>query len=498
MDRNRIIISVVLALAVLSSMATAQDIFYRKIIDSDTTTAVVFIMGGDTVVVYADSAWIATKWWVLSQGYGEVTLAALTDSLNERADDYLNQAQTATFDSTGIASADTTITKLAVVAHLGQLYLSPILGGAGEVTLAALTDSLNDRANDYQPPGAYATTTALAETVQARADDYVPKAGGTFDGGVTISGRVDVNRTVDGDLAMQIYNGHANGYGLNIRSGSGGNYVQRWAQADNTESAVLYGNGGLWIHGWFTLDNGNAAQFVMSSGNSGYVGSSGTDLLFRGGSGGTRWRNNADNANTMTLSDGGNLAVTGTLTTAGATVLTTTDYSKYDTSGTGTAGNTPTLYPNATRDTIKVRKAGRNIVEITADVADNSGNNTYTDATGLSFPVVSGKTYRFYALIFYTSAATATGALFGVNGPTASVVYVKRTSTLTATTLTTTYASAYDSPAAAGATSLAAGNVATLEGFVKPTANGTLIVRFATEVNASAITILAGSTIEWW
>ena len=41
-------------------------------------------------------------------------------------------------------------------------------------------------------------------------------------------------------------------------------------------------------------------------------------------------------------------------------------------------------------------------------------------------------------------------------------------------------------------------NQAWIEGFVKPSANGTMIVRFATEVNTSAIVCKAGSVLEWW
>jgi hypothetical protein len=74
----------------------------------------------------------------------------------------------------------------------------------------------------------------------------------------------------------------------------------------------------------------------------------------------------------------------------------------------------------------------------------------------------------------------------------------KSTYTLTATTLTTNFATAYSIPAASNATSIVAGNIAIIEGTILPSAAGTVVVRFASEVASSAITCKAGSTLEWW
>lgn len=52
---------------------------------------------------------------------------------------------------------------------------------------------------------------------------------------------------------------------------------------------------------------------------------------------------------------------------------------------------------------------------------------------------------------------------------------------------------AYDSPAACNATSVVAQNLAIIEGIIKPSQNGTIIARFASEVSGSAITAKAGS-----
>lgn len=140
-----------------------------------------------------------------------------------------------------------------------------------------------------------------------------------------------------------------------------------------------------------------------------------------------------------------------------------------------------------------------NIVVLASDVVNNNGvANTIADVTGLSFPVVAGETYWFEFVIPYTSAATTTGSRWAINGPAAPTLLNLRSEyTLTATTTTDNHVTAYDTPAAANATSLTAGNVATLWGIIKPSSNGTVIARFASEVAGSAITAKAGAALRW-
>jgi hypothetical protein len=138
-----------------------------------------------------------------------------------------------------------------------------------------------------------------------------------------------------------------------------------------------------------------------------------------------------------------------------------------------------------------------NLVVLAADVA-NSGNNAAADVTGLSFAVVADLTYWFRFSIPYTAAATTTGSRWMVNGPTSPTALSYRSSyPSTATAVTTNFATAYDIPAAANTDSLTAGNTAIIEGFITPSAAGTVIARFASEVNASAITAKAGAILEW-
>lgn len=138
-----------------------------------------------------------------------------------------------------------------------------------------------------------------------------------------------------------------------------------------------------------------------------------------------------------------------------------------------------------------------NTVVLQDDVA-NSGNNAIADVTGLSFAVEEDLTYWFRFSIPYTAAATTTGSRWSVNGPTSPTTLSYRSSyPSTATAVTSNFATAYDIPAAANTDSLTAGNTALIEGFITPSAAGTVIARFASEVNASAITAKAGAILEW-
>lgn len=133
-------------------------------------------------------------------------------------------------------------------------------------------------------------------------------------------------------------------------------------------------------------------------------------------------------------------------------------------------------------------------VRLATDVVNNNASaNTISTVTGMSFSVTSGRTYRFRFFINYTSAAATTGSRWSVNGPSTSMLQYNSRYSLDATSETVNNLQAYDSPAAANASSLAAGNYAILEGVLTMSASGTLSVRFASEVSSSAITAKAGS-----
>lgn len=134
---------------------------------------------------------------------------------------------------------------------------------------------------------------------------------------------------------------------------------------------------------------------------------------------------------------------------------------------------------------------------LAADVTNNNGTaNTMQDVTGLSFPVTSGKKYRFWFEFQYTAAATTTGSRWSINGPGGTMRYRSEYSLTTTSTTTNEGLSAHDSPAASNASSAATGaNNGTVEGFYEATANGTVILRFASEVASSAIVAKAGSVV---
>lgn len=140
-------------------------------------------------------------------------------------------------------------------------------------------------------------------------------------------------------------------------------------------------------------------------------------------------------------------------------------------------------------------------VTLEADVINaNAVANTIADVTGLSFPVTSGETYAFRALILFAAAATTTGGRIAVNGPAAPMLLAYRSiwPLSGGTEQFNAGLNGYDLPAAAAASSAAtAANVAIIEGFIRPSVDGTVTLRFASEVAGSAITIKKGSVLEW-
>lgn len=140
-----------------------------------------------------------------------------------------------------------------------------------------------------------------------------------------------------------------------------------------------------------------------------------------------------------------------------------------------------------------------NLVVLASDVTNsNATPNTMADVTGLSFAVTSGSKYWFEFFIDYTAAAGTTGSRWAVNGPTFTRLSYAAKWSLTATSNTFSNAVAYDIPAASNATSAnTTGNMAYITGIIQPSANGTLIARFASEVASSAIVAKAGSVCRW-
>lgn len=145
-------------------------------------------------------------------------------------------------------------------------------------------------------------------------------------------------------------------------------------------------------------------------------------------------------------------------------------------------------------------KAGAltNRIPLAQDVA-NSATDTLANVTGLAFPMLSGKTYKFKAVIVYTADATTSGSRWTVNCTTApTAIHYRSQYSLTTTSETVNSGlGARQLPAAANATSAAtAGNTAIIEGVITAGASENLQVQFAAE--AGTITAKATlSYLEW-
>lgn len=139
------------------------------------------------------------------------------------------------------------------------------------------------------------------------------------------------------------------------------------------------------------------------------------------------------------------------------------------------------------------------LVKQPANVINNNAvADTMQDVTGLSFPVLNGGLYRFRFFIVYSANATTTGSRWSINGPAGVSRYRSEYSLTTTTRTTNDGLTTFDAPAASNATSAAtAGNIAIIEGVFAPTADGTVIARFASEVAGAAITATANSHVEY-
>lgn len=130
---------------------------------------------------------------------------------------------------------------------------------------------------------------------------------------------------------------------------------------------------------------------------------------------------------------------------------------------------------------------------ITAADVTNQTANVLGNITGLTHTVVSGEVYEFKAVVPFTTGAGTTGLRVTVNGPAMTFVNYSSRYPVSAVLDTMNNLSALQEPAAANADTV--NGVATVEGTIKPSANGTFAVQFASENNAAVITALAGSTL---
>jgi hypothetical protein len=125
--------------------------------------------------------------------------------------------------------------------------------------------------------------------------------------------------------------------------------------------------------------------------------------------------------------------------------------------------------------------------------------NDFIDVTGLSFAVTAGTMYRFSALMIFDCAGTAHGAKWGINGPSTPTLLAYHISQgAPGGTEVNNYVDAYDGGSGATDVSTTSDNIARIEGLINPSSSGTVTLRVACEQNTQAITVLAGSTLEYW
>lgn len=183
-------------------------------------------------------------------------------------------------------------------------------------------------------------------------------------------------------------------------------------------------------------------------------------------------------------------------TSSAAGYMAAADKTKLDSLISSTATSSAAGYMSAADKAKLDSTPTHSVLYMTTDVSNsNLTANSLATITELSFNVVAGTTYNFKYVIPYTAAATTTGSRWTINGPAVSFINYASRYTVSATSETVNYAGAYAVPSAANASSLTSGNLAIIEGVVKPSANGTLIVQFASEVSLSAITAKVGGML---
>lgn len=127
----------------------------------------------------------------------------------------------------------------------------------------------------------------------------------------------------------------------------------------------------------------------------------------------------------------------------------------------------------------------------------NSSSTVGSDITGLAFAVESGQMYHFVFLGRYQSAATSTGISFAFSGPAVTYVgwgaQIEQGSDGTDQVFTG-FSNALTTVITSASVPVANTSYAwRLEGYLQPSAAGTLQARFRSEINLSQVTIMAGS-----
>lgn len=123
---------------------------------------------------------------------------------------------------------------------------------------------------------------------------------------------------------------------------------------------------------------------------------------------------------------------------------------------------------------------------------------TFAGITGLSFDVLSGKSYNLVAHFYHKGNATTTGAQFAIGGVAMTAMQLGSMSVVTSGVATTTMSSgtatAVDTAVIVQTTSSVTDVPTILSGWFQPSASGTLLIKATSEVTVAAgLTIAKGS-----
>lgn len=134
-----------------------------------------------------------------------------------------------------------------------------------------------------------------------------------------------------------------------------------------------------------------------------------------------------------------------------------------------------------------------------------NATTSFTDITGLTCPVESGKHYNFEAHLFHRSDATTSGSQFGINGPAMTLMSINAIQQITSSVTAAAYGSspavtALDTAAVVETTGPGANTfLAIVSGYINPSAAGTFAMRGKSEVAVAAgLTVKQGSWCQLW
>jgi len=116
--------------------------------------------------------------------------------------------------------------------------------------------------------------------------------------------------------------------------------------------------------------------------------------------------------------------------------------------------------------------------------------------SGLSIALESGKTYLFEANVIGTTAGSTIGLQVAFNGPTFSLFSYTSLAQLNTNQMAFPWGITYDATNALPAAGVASTQMAQRYwGIITTTAAGNFVLRFRTEVGASSVSLLAGSSL---